>query len=133
MYNFAFFGTAAGENMYAVVRTGGKQYRVSAGEKLRVEKLAAAVGSELVLDEVLLVGEGQGPRPCRQGDDVQAPAAQELEKAPRAPPSLHRDRSDGHRPALGEREKGHGTQESRRQLAQRPRFAVQAPGRQALR
>jgi large subunit ribosomal protein L21 len=45
--------------MYAVVRTGGKQYRVSKGEKLRVEKLAAAVGSELVLAEVLLVGEGE--------------------------------------------------------------------------
>ena len=44
--------------MYAVVRTGGKQYRVSTGEKLRLEKLAAEVGSELVLDEVLLVGEG---------------------------------------------------------------------------
>ena len=44
--------------MYAVVRTGGKQYRVSAGEKLRIEKLAAAVGSELVFDEVLLVGDG---------------------------------------------------------------------------
>ena len=45
--------------MYAVIRTGGKQYRVAAGEKLRVEKLPAAVGSELVLDEVLLVGDGQ--------------------------------------------------------------------------
>ena len=45
--------------MYAVVKTGGKQYRVSAGEKLRIEKLAASVGSELVLDQVLLVGEGQ--------------------------------------------------------------------------
>ena len=45
--------------MYAVVRTGGKQYRVSSGEKLRIEKLAAAVGSELVFDEVLLVVDGQ--------------------------------------------------------------------------
>ncbi len=45
--------------MYAVVKTGGKQYRVSAGEKLRIEKLAASVGSDLVLDQVLLVGEGQ--------------------------------------------------------------------------
>jgi len=75
MYNFAFFGTAAGENMYAVVRTGGKQYRVSAGEKLRVEKLAAAVGSELVLDEVLLVGEGQALKvgnPTVKGASVKA-------------------------------------------------------------
>ena len=45
--------------MYAVVKAGGKQYRVSSGENLRIEKLAAAVGSELVLDQVLLVGEGE--------------------------------------------------------------------------
>ena len=45
--------------MYAVVRTGGKQYRVSAGEKLRVEKLAAEVGQEIVLDQVLLVADGE--------------------------------------------------------------------------
>jgi large subunit ribosomal protein L21 len=44
--------------MYAVVKTGGKQNRVSAGEKLKIERLPAAVGSELVLDQVLLVGEG---------------------------------------------------------------------------
>ena len=44
--------------MYAVVRAGGKQYRVSAGEKLRIERLAAAVGQEIVLDEVLLVADG---------------------------------------------------------------------------
>jgi large subunit ribosomal protein L21 len=44
--------------MYAVVKTGGKQYRVSAGEKLRVEKLVAEVGTEVVLDQVLAVGEG---------------------------------------------------------------------------
>jgi large subunit ribosomal protein L21 len=45
--------------MYAVVKTGGKQYRVSAGEKLKVEKLAAEVGAEVVLDQVLAVGEGE--------------------------------------------------------------------------
>jgi large subunit ribosomal protein L21 len=45
--------------MYAVVRAGGKQYRVSSGEKLRVEKVLGAVGSELVLDKVLLVGDGE--------------------------------------------------------------------------
>lgn len=44
--------------MYAVVRTGGKQYRVSAGEKLRVEKLVAEVGQEIVLDQVLAVADG---------------------------------------------------------------------------
>jgi large subunit ribosomal protein L21 len=61
--------------MYAVVRTGGKQYRVSTGEKVRIEKLAADVGSELVLDEVLLVGEGEALKvgtPIVKGASVKA-------------------------------------------------------------
>jgi large subunit ribosomal protein L21 len=45
--------------MYAVIRTGGKQYRVSAGDKLKVEKLAAEVGAEVVLDQVLAIGDGE--------------------------------------------------------------------------
>jgi large subunit ribosomal protein L21 len=45
--------------MYAVIKSGGKQYRVSAGEKLKVESLPAAVGQELVIDQVLLVGSGE--------------------------------------------------------------------------
>jgi len=44
--------------MYAVIKTGGKQYRVSDGEKLKVEKLLAEVDSELVIDQVLAVGNG---------------------------------------------------------------------------
>jgi len=46
--------------MYAVVRSGGKQYRVSPGGSLRVEKLAGEVGSSITLDDVLLVG-SEGP------------------------------------------------------------------------
>ena len=42
--------------MYAVIKTGGKQYRVSAGDRIRVEKLAGDVGSELSFDEVLMLG-----------------------------------------------------------------------------
>lgn len=42
--------------MYAVIRTGGKQYRVTEGDRLRVEKLAGEVGSTLVIDDVLMVG-----------------------------------------------------------------------------
>jgi len=42
--------------MYAVIRTGGKQYRVSEGETLRVEKLPGDVGSSITFGEVLLVG-----------------------------------------------------------------------------
>ena len=44
--------------MYAVIKTGGKQYKVSAGEKLKVESIAAEVGTEIVLDQVLLVADG---------------------------------------------------------------------------
>ena len=44
--------------MYAVVKTGGKQYRVSAGEKLRIEQITAEVGQEILLEEVLLVADG---------------------------------------------------------------------------
>jgi large subunit ribosomal protein L21 len=43
--------------MYAVIKTGGKQYRVTAGMKLKVEQLAAEVGSEVTLSEVLAVGD----------------------------------------------------------------------------
>ena len=42
--------------MYAVIRTGGKQYRVSEGDRVRVEKLAGDVGSTIVLDDVLMLG-----------------------------------------------------------------------------
>ncbi len=45
--------------MYAVVRTGGKQYRVAPGEWLEVEKLAAEAGDQITLDDVLLVHDGQ--------------------------------------------------------------------------
>jgi large subunit ribosomal protein L21 len=48
-------------NMYAVIKTGGKQYRVAAGDKLRVEKLAGDVGAEISLGEVLMVG-GETPK-----------------------------------------------------------------------
>jgi large subunit ribosomal protein L21 len=44
--------------MYAVVKTGGKQYRVSAGEKLKIEQITADVGQEIELEEVLLVADG---------------------------------------------------------------------------
>ena len=42
--------------MYAIVETGGKQYRVSEGETLRVDRLDAEEGAELTLDKVLMVG-----------------------------------------------------------------------------
>ncbi|HMM54549.1 MAG TPA: 50S ribosomal protein L21 [Candidatus Desulfobacillus sp.] len=48
--------------MYAVIKTGGKQYRVSAGEKLKIEQIPAEVGAEITLDQVLMVGEGESVR-----------------------------------------------------------------------
>jgi len=45
--------------MYAVIKTGGKQYRVSEGDKLRVETLAGEPGSDVNLPEVLAVGSGE--------------------------------------------------------------------------
>jgi len=48
--------------MYAVIKTGGKQYRVAAGEKIKVEQIPADVGSRITLDQVLLVGEGESVR-----------------------------------------------------------------------
>jgi large subunit ribosomal protein L21 len=44
--------------MYAVIKTGGKQYKVSPGEKLKVEQIPADVGTEIVIDQVLAVGNG---------------------------------------------------------------------------
>ena len=44
--------------MYAVIKTGGKQYKVAAGEKIKVEQIAAELGQEITIDQVLAVGEG---------------------------------------------------------------------------
>ena len=44
--------------MYAVVKTGGKQYRIASGEKLKIEQIPADIGQEITLDQVLSVGEG---------------------------------------------------------------------------
>lgn len=43
---------------YAIIRTGGKQYRVSEGDRLRVEVLSAEIGQEVTLGQILGVGEG---------------------------------------------------------------------------
>jgi large subunit ribosomal protein L21 len=61
--------------MYAVIKTGGKQYRVAQGDRLRVEKLPGNVGDTVTLGEVLLVGEGEGVKigqPVVSGAKVQA-------------------------------------------------------------
>ena len=61
--------------MYAVVKTGSKQYKVAPGEKLKVEQIPADVGAEVILDQVLLVGEGETVRlgqPTLAGATVKA-------------------------------------------------------------
>ena len=44
--------------MYAVIKTGGKQYRVAVGDKLKVESINASEGDTVTLDEVLMIGDG---------------------------------------------------------------------------
>jgi large subunit ribosomal protein L21 len=61
--------------VYAVFRTGGKQYRASKGDRLRVERLEAEVGDTVEFDQVLLVGEGSNVtvgKPTVTGGKVQA-------------------------------------------------------------
>ena len=61
--------------MYAIIRTGGKQYQVEAGDRLRVEKLEGEVGATIELDEVLLLVDGESiqiGRPVLEGAKVLA-------------------------------------------------------------
>ena len=61
--------------MYAVFKTGGKQYRAAKGDKLKIEKLDAAEGDSVAFDEVLLVGEGEDIKvgaPLVSGGKVEA-------------------------------------------------------------
>jgi large subunit ribosomal protein L21 len=61
--------------MYAIIRTGGKQYRVRSGEQVRIEALSAEIGSAVSFDQVLMVGEGDGVRvgaPLVAGAQVKA-------------------------------------------------------------
>jgi large subunit ribosomal protein L21 len=61
--------------MYAVIKTGGKQYRVVAGEKLKIEQIPADVGAEITIDQILMVGEGEAVKigtPLVTGASVKA-------------------------------------------------------------
>ena len=61
--------------MYAIIRTGGKQYQVSTGERLRVEKIDGKVGDSVELSEVLMVGDGEEVKigqPTLEGAKVMA-------------------------------------------------------------
>ena len=60
--------------MYAVVETGGKQYKVQAGDVIKVEKLAGEPGEQVILDRVLMVSDGAGElkigSPCVENAQV---------------------------------------------------------------
>ncbi len=61
--------------MYAVIKSGGKQYRVAPGDKLKVESLTAGVGEQVTLSEILAVSDGSNLRvgsPLVAGAAVQA-------------------------------------------------------------
>ena len=61
--------------MYAVFKTGGKQYRAAKGDKLKIEKLDVAEGDSVAFEEVLLVGEGEDVKvgaPLVDGGKVEA-------------------------------------------------------------
>ncbi|MCC2654983.1 MAG: rplU [Panacagrimonas sp.] len=61
--------------MYAVIKTGGKQYRVASGDTLKIETLVADVGATVSFDEVLLVGQGDSVKvgaPIVSGGSVKA-------------------------------------------------------------
>ena len=53
--------------MYAVIKTGGKQYKVAAGDKIKVEQIPADIGVEITIDQVLAVGSCSGRAAGRQG------------------------------------------------------------------
>jgi large subunit ribosomal protein L21 len=77
MYTSLFFENPNRDlhTMYAVIKTGGKQYRVSAGEKLKIESLPAEVGAEVTLDQVLMVADGDNVKvgsPTLAGASVKA-------------------------------------------------------------
>lgn len=61
--------------MYAVIKTGGKQYKVAAGQKLKIEQIPADIGQEIALNEVLAMGSGEQIKvgsPLVQGASVKA-------------------------------------------------------------
>ena len=102
--------------MYAVVKTGGKQYKVSVGEKLKVEQIPAELDSQIELTEVLMIADGESVKvgaPFIEGAKVTAKVVahgrgekirifkmrrrKHYQKRPRPPPEFHPNRNRGHR------------------------------------
>jgi large subunit ribosomal protein L21 len=143
-----------GSTQYAVIETGGKQYRVSEGDHITVERLAAEQGSEITIDRVLLIGGDGSTRigtPVVEGASVSATIDEHkrgeklyifkykaLPPQDRSPPGTHpADHHRHHRlvdsavTAARERTQHHGSQEGYGLDAQRSRFGVQTTWRQA--
>ena len=89
--------------MFAVLKTGGKQYRVAAGDVLRVEKLAANAGDKIQFNEILMVGNTVGT-PLVEGAGVQAEVIDQI-KGPKTINFVKRRRKHG-----SQRKKGHRQQ-----------------------
>ncbi len=89
--------------MFAVLKTGGKQYRVAAGDVLRVEKLAANAGDKVQFNEVLMVGNTVGT-PLVEGAGVQAEVIDQI-KGPKTINYVKRRRKHS-----SQRKKGHRQQ-----------------------
>ena len=91
--------------MYAIIRTGGKQYQVSPGERLRVEKLDGSIGDSIEIEDVLLVADGDDIKvgqPVVAGAKVSAKIV-EQDKAKKIV-VFHKKRRSGHRVKNGHRQ-----------------------------
>ena len=132
--------------MYAVIKTGGKQYRVAAGEKIKVEQIAADVGQEIVIDQVLAVGNGAELKvgtPLVSGATVTVTVLSQgkhdkvrIFKMRRR---KHYQKRQGHRQLFTELQigaivgQGHGTEKRRRLYAKRARLKAQNAWREEIR
>ena len=73
--------------MFAIIRTGGKQYRVVANDLIRIEKLPGEAGSTIAFDDILVVGNGETSTlgsPTVSGGRCQAMCARSWRPSPRA-------------------------------------------------
>src|SRR5213079_950627 len=137
MRGLSAHGPSSSNSMYAVIATGGKQYRVTKDGVLRVEKLDAEPGATVEFGEVLLVGEGADVKlgkptlkggkvlatVVRQGVGGQVQAPRALPAAEEPPTVVHRGEGHGHQRRLSavlQDTLSHGTQKGRRQYQERP-------------
>lgn len=91
--------------MFAVIRTGGKQYRVSAGDELTVEKLSAEAGETVAFDEVLMLGGEQASvgTPLVEGAAVKAEVLEQM-RGPKVLTFKKRRRKHGSKRIKGHRQ-----------------------------